>query len=601
MSLPVLNQVYDEVRRLAIAGSVVASGDFRLKKLIAPLEQSAQKAPVFAKVAHSVAKLVESNEKTSSEALLELSTLVNAILYTQGETGLAGELTPIETTDLGQQQTQASARVLKPLLEALSSTGSGRMEIIKDAHERGAFRDLRLVKPALGALDDPYPEIGDFVAKHIIPLYGKAVLTELKARFDQKGRGGHVRRLTLMHRLDPEGTRETVKQALDEGSKEVKVAAIECLGSEPDDLAFLLEQAKAKAKDVREAALKALGKADGNDAVAALREALQSGDIELAIVPVRESRNPHLRKFVLEEAETLFQTLLAGKEKDKKEVGKRVTRMLSLLECLRGRDDADAGTFLIRAFAKRDKLADIKSDPSGKDVEQRLVAIMAAGPTEAQSALIDAHATLPEDELAEAFIAACRSRKPADVFAAFSPYLTAAKAGDKKKKRDPATAKRDAIADVLQHRWRWRQYDPFDEDGEEDWFSQLDPRWLDLAAAQGDLELVQSLARPNHAATNKLLSQCFDERLKKSKDLWECAQIVQTMVRVEHPQAADATIAAIEKHAKGSQAYGLYWVGQVIPSLPKKALPKLEALLPKLPEKAIDQLLDYVTQLKNKP
>src|SRR5688572_16619542 len=132
MSIPVLTQVYDEVRRLSIAGSVVAAGDFRLKKLVPALEQSGQKAPVFAQVAKSVTKLVESSEKTSGEALLELSTLINAILYTQGETGLAGELTPIETTDLGQQVTQASARVLKPLLEALSTTGSGRLEIIKD-------------------------------------------------------------------------------------------------------------------------------------------------------------------------------------------------------------------------------------------------------------------------------------------------------------------------------------------------------------------------------------------------------------------------------------------------------------------------------------
>jgi hypothetical protein len=50
MSIPVLTQVYDEVRRLAIAGSAVAPGDFRLKKLVPPLEQAGQKAPVFAKV-----------------------------------------------------------------------------------------------------------------------------------------------------------------------------------------------------------------------------------------------------------------------------------------------------------------------------------------------------------------------------------------------------------------------------------------------------------------------------------------------------------------------------------------------------------------------
>src|SRR5882672_9562469 len=105
MSIAILAQVYDEMRRLAIAGSVVAVGDFRLKKLIAPLEQAGAKAPVFAKVAEAVKAVVEGNEATSADALLGLATLVNAILYTQGETGMPGTLEAIETTDLGAQQT----------------------------------------------------------------------------------------------------------------------------------------------------------------------------------------------------------------------------------------------------------------------------------------------------------------------------------------------------------------------------------------------------------------------------------------------------------------------------------------------------------------
>jgi hypothetical protein len=55
------------------------------------------------------------------------------------------------------------SRVLKPLLEALTTVGSGRLEIIRDAYERGAFQDLRLIAPALAALDDTYAEIGDLV------------------------------------------------------------------------------------------------------------------------------------------------------------------------------------------------------------------------------------------------------------------------------------------------------------------------------------------------------------------------------------------------------------------------------------------------------
>ncbi len=244
MSIPVLIQTYDEVRRLAIAGSAVAPGDFRLKKLVPQLEQAGQKAPVFAKVGEAVKRLAESNEQTSAAALLELTTLVNAILYTQGETGIDGELVPIKSIELGQFKTQTSARVLKTLQEALTTTGSGRLEIIRDAYERGAFHDLRLIAPALAALDDTYAEIGDLVAHKILPLYGQAIVPELQATFDLKGRAGHVRRLLLMHRLDREGARPYVRRSFDEGSKEVRIAAIGCLGDSPDDLPFLLEQAK---------------------------------------------------------------------------------------------------------------------------------------------------------------------------------------------------------------------------------------------------------------------------------------------------------------------------------------------------------------------
>ena len=63
MSIAILNQVYDEARRLAVAGSVVAKGDFRLKKLVAPLEQAGTKAPVFAKVAEAASKVIDGPEE----------------------------------------------------------------------------------------------------------------------------------------------------------------------------------------------------------------------------------------------------------------------------------------------------------------------------------------------------------------------------------------------------------------------------------------------------------------------------------------------------------------------------------------------------------
>src|SRR4029077_16656483 len=100
MSIAILNQVYDEARRLAVAGSVVAKGDFRLKKLIPPLEQAGAKAPVFAKVAETAKKVIDGPEDSSAESLLELTSLVTAVLYTQGETGIAGEFRSIESVNL---------------------------------------------------------------------------------------------------------------------------------------------------------------------------------------------------------------------------------------------------------------------------------------------------------------------------------------------------------------------------------------------------------------------------------------------------------------------------------------------------------------------
>src|SRR4051794_34828913 len=187
MSIAVLTQVYDEARRRAAPGSAAARGDFRLKKLLPPLDQAAAKAPVFARVADAARAVVDGPDEASAASLLELTSLVTAVLYTQGATGIEGLLAPIESIDLGGTATQTSARLLKPLLEALTSTGSGRLELINDAHERGAFRDLRLVKPALDALDDPYPEIAEFVAESVLPAYGRAILPELRAAYDPKG------------------------------------------------------------------------------------------------------------------------------------------------------------------------------------------------------------------------------------------------------------------------------------------------------------------------------------------------------------------------------------------------------------------------------
>ncbi|WP_165226491.1 HEAT repeat domain-containing protein [Aquisphaera insulae] len=598
MSIPALVQAYDEVRRLAIAGSMVAPGDFRLKKLVPPLEQAGTRAPVFAKVAEAVSRLVESKEQTSSAALLDLATLINSILYTQGETGLEGEISPLPTTEVGRPHSQASARTLKPLQEALTSRGEGRYEIIRDGINRGAFQDFRLLTPALAAIDDSYGELADLVADRVLPLYGAAILPDLEAGFDPKGRGGHVRRLLLMHQIDPGAARPHVLRSLEEGSQELRVAAIGCLGDSPDDLSFLLEQAKARAKDVRTAALKALGRSGADEAARTLCDAIRSDALALAVEPVRQSRRPAVTDFLLDEAELEFKALLEGKEKDAKKLDKRNERMILLLRCLEGREDARSERILLAMFGDLDRLAGVNGTPSGKDVIERLMPVMAAGPPRVQAALIDAHATLPPEGIGPALKAARQTRTPAEVFAMFSPYLTA-RVNEKKRQLDPAWRKRETVVAEFILPLRSRRPEGFQAPDP----ATIDPRWLDLAVEIGRDDLVYAIATPGHAGAREFLTKRFREKFGKAAKQFELAEVLDAMIRCKHPEATDSMIELIKVLARGKSTYGYvgipYWIGHLIPQLPRvEALPKLEALLPTLPENMIDELLGHVTEMR---
>lgn len=587
MSIPILSQLYDETRRLAIAGSVVAGGDFRLKKLLLPLEQAGAKAPVFARLAEAAKGVVEAKETTSAPALLELATLVSAILYTQGETGASGKLEPIETTDLGAPTSQASARVLKPLLEALTSTGSGRLELIRDAHERGAFRDLRLVKSALEALDDPFGEIGDFVAEKVLPLYGKAILPELRAKLDLKGRGGHPRRLRLMHALDPAGTRETVKQALDDGSKEIKVTAIACLG--PDDLSYLLEQAGAKAAEVRAAAYQALARLKDDAAVAALQKALAGKDLDYAAAAMHGCRNAKLHRHVLATVKEELASL--PKTKDKKEVSKKVERLNTLLGTLDGHTDTETEEFLLDLFGRRAELAKIKGATyGGQDLNMLVIQLLREGSKKLRATLAAAHAELPAEELGAAFEAARHTLDAAKVFEMFSPYLTAKV--DHKKKREPAWVKREALIEAMvpdYYYWSRRG---------EDQEPPLDPRWLDCAVAIQHLGLIRQLGRPDHAGTQAFLKEAFETAFKKAKNIHDAHEVLAAMVWSGHPEAIDAFVALLEKF--GKQQHYTHFMMYLVPDLPKSAIRRLEAIVATLADNVASGLLDAMQQLRDK-
>ena len=597
MSIPVLTQVYQEARRLAVAGSVVAKGDFRLKKLLPPLDAAGQKAPVFAKVAESARAVVDGPEDKSADHLLELTSLVTAVLYTQGEAGHPGDIEPIESINLGGAS-QISARLLKELLEALTSTGSGRLELIEDAHKRGLFQDLRLVRPAVNGLDDPYAEVADFLADNVLPMYGKAVLPDVRAKYDPKGGKGHPRRLSLMHKLDPDGSRELVMAALESGSKDVKVAAIGCLGK--DDLSFLLDQTKAKAQDVRAAAYRSLAGVDHKDAVAALEKALAGKDLEITARAIQQSANNNsLTNLLAAEIEKERDTLLSLK--DKKKVGVSADRLTELIRALPDWDHSDANRAVLELFARRDELAKMKGDNlSGSDVVEAVVDHMAEGPKSLQETLARGHAELPPDNLAEAIRAGRSALPPAEVYELFSPYLTA-KVNPKKKGKDAAAVRREAVVRAFDGDYIWgSMYQSISVSLDRSRAHTPDPRWLDLAVEQHHLGLVHIFHRPGHAGAEAFAWEAFEKKFKNAKAVNDLSDELIVLTGMNHPKATDAIVATLDK-ASGKTNQYIYYLGHLIPRLPKSAIPQLEALVPKLKSRDADQLVHAIEELRAKP
>jgi hypothetical protein len=633
MSIPVLQQVYDETRRLSIAGSGLAAGDFRLKKLVEPLQASAAKAPVFGKVADAIKKVVEAQQDQSANALLELGTLTTAILYTQGDTAATGTITPIQTVNLGLPTANTSARVLKPLIEALTTTGAGRMELIKDAHERGAFKDLRLMRYAVAAIDDKYGEIGDFVAKQILPIYGRAIYPEVQAGYDPKGKGDDGRRLRLMHQLDPEATRPLVDAALEEGSKDVKLAAIACLEGRADAVEFLLEQVKAKAQDVRAAALQAISSIDTPEVIEVLKKALASGDVGRVAAFVPKNPSSELQKFVVEEARSQLQGLFADDTKpakgkaaakaapSKTTAGKDPLRsFFDLLQAFRGRTDQAAEEFLLDCFARQNEFLKLKAGYlEGCDLNRRVAEMMLlSGSKRTLEKLVAAGPNVTLALIEYTFLAAGCTRTPAQVFDQFAAAFANRPTG-KTKAAEEAQVLSIAIGEVLSNVVGWHRHPPYtpesleDDDDDVDGNAtylweigrkvELDPRWLDEAVKVDDLTLMIELARPGHAALNQALKAHVDAELAKKK--WNphhtLDDVLEAMIDIQHPDLLPKFLAVMERVTKATKDWwGVYFMTSLIPKMPPEAIEPLEAMIPQIDAKLIDSFVGPLEVLKRK-
>ncbi len=605
MSIAVVNQTYDEIRRLMIAGSGLAAEDFRLKKLVPPLRKSAAKAPVFGRVADGIEKLLESSPEGSARALLDLAALVTAILYTQGQTGLKGSLEPIGTEGLELTTSEVSGRHLRPLIAALTSPGSGRLEIIRDAYQRDAFNDLRLVRPAIQALDDTYKEIAEFVGEHILPRYGKAIHPQVSQGFRIDGKTADARRLRLMHRLDPEATRDLVTEALEHGSKEVKLAALGCLEGRLDAVDFLLEQSRARSQEVRRAAYASMATIDHPDIVDRLIEHLQSKDVEFIAPYIGAHPNRKLRRAVvdqiIEHRAFVFDPegamASAAGDSQTKRVLDALKRLEQLVDAVPTHDDEEAEMILCELYADRGRFT---SGPHHFEWGLRLMkrvarALADTGSTRSLRALAEAGPSADDELFGFAFTASLLIHRPQRVYEEFSPLYRDRPSG-RTKAADVARQKAELIGRILRQVFA---LDPTEAPTRHlasigpmlrSKSVKLDPRWQEAAIAVSDPYFVAASVGPNDRDALAYLLQLLDQfTTGPVRDQPYLSSVARALLRVEHPEAVSVLVRLLRRLANRGLPS---WALRLIPDLPEEAVAPLEEFAPKMGEEYLRRLDD---------
>lgn len=262
MKIQILHDLQQEINRLFIAGSKFAHQDPRLLKLIPAFLQLGEKAPVFSKIAVQIQALTNASADESAQHLADLSNIVYAILYTQAEhipknTAFDDEtLAPI--LDIKTVKTDTTYLELKPIVEALTTSKSGRLEVIEQAYKAGKLSDFRLFPYINNALGDKYTDLAQFVAEKVIPSIGNGILPFLEESFVLEDKSEQVRRLNGMILLNSAKIPALVDTIMGMSLPNLQAAAINYLKGYPTNENLILALAKDKNKIVRNAAYHAI-------------------------------------------------------------------------------------------------------------------------------------------------------------------------------------------------------------------------------------------------------------------------------------------------------------------------------------------------------
>ena len=259
MDIASLYELRNRLRTAMIAGTNLLSEDFRLKRAVEAVQLLEQTAPVFAKIGELGRNLIAPEQADKVDALLQVITLVDAVLCTQGAVSVSGEIEEIAGNHFGTAVTNAPYSVVKALLDAFASSGIGHYSHILYTHEAHPelFADYRIKAAMVRALGAGYTELAETVAEWL-KEEGEKILPLLQRDFNPKGKKEMVRRVHVIEAVAGAKANDFYIKQLSEAEREVRQALIHALRHNPDNLELLMEMTKTERGNAKKMACFAL-------------------------------------------------------------------------------------------------------------------------------------------------------------------------------------------------------------------------------------------------------------------------------------------------------------------------------------------------------
>ncbi|TVX91704.1 HEAT repeat domain-containing protein [Paenibacillus agilis] len=522
MSTALLQELHQEVRRLYIAGSDLAQGDFRLKRLLPQFEQLGERSPVFKKLAEGISEVIapEAQEtNTSAEKLNDLGLLLSSVLRTLGTTSVEGELTAVKSYP-NTLTTKQSFRKLVNVLEAFSPAGNYyRYVILSQSVEEGMFKDLRLLPYAIAALEDQF--IADLVERKILPSYGSQIVPHLLSSFDASGGKLHVRKLNVIAEVGGAEVEECLLHAAQHGSNEVREVAIQHLWKFKHYESELLIFSKEQRLGIRRAAYSALARIGSKLAAARIYEAFSGSDMEVARDAIYTCEDSELIEWLVQDLERELKQVIEIVE-DKKLQESSYKKIECILNAL-GRKQSDSlydlYVSLISSYVSYKSLNEV-------DLFYHAAQYLVGSNTEV--ALNKLHELEIHDTsyTKYAFDNALPQLSPSQFYERYAIWSEAVKVKKNVKRRQNEII--ELIKKVVvkeeygdyQVPWGKKElYMTFTSMLSTDQIAQeWDERWLDWVVAQREFTLVCVFARPGHPAAKQFLLDTLAKPPKQSED-----------------------------------------------------------------------------------